>query len=182
MLDTATTRWAEVAVAFWTQRTRSNSEHTSAAASISAARRACTDTRIGGRHHGDSLEARRRRSAGGFFGGADQIRSLASHGRRRTTRCCGLPRATSRTCRVEATLDIGCGAPAGSERVLRVHPILRPAAVLPDRRTARDRAWSGWILSDPSTPLGELNLPQPGTLYSSGAAVIYEGIFRSTRA
>ena len=33
---------------------------------------------------------------------------------------------------------------------------------------------------DPSTPLRELNLPQPGTLYSSGAPVIYEGIFRCT--
>jgi SAM-dependent methyltransferase len=33
---------------------------------------------------------------------------------------------------------------------------------------------------DPSTPLRELNLPQPGTLYTSGAPVIYEGVFRCT--
>ena len=35
---------------------------------------------------------------------------------------------------------------------------------------------------DPSTPLRELNLPPPGALYSSGAPVIYEGLFRCTRA
>ena len=33
---------------------------------------------------------------------------------------------------------------------------------------------------DPSTPLRELNLPQPGALYRSGAPVIYEGVFRRT--
>ena len=36
--------------------------------------------------------------------------------------------------------------------------------------------------SDQKTPLRELNLPRPGTLYSCGAPVIYEGIFRRTRA
>lgn len=35
---------------------------------------------------------------------------------------------------------------------------------------------------DPSTPLRELNLPKPGALYSGGAPVIYEGLFRCTRA
>ena len=34
---------------------------------------------------------------------------------------------------------------------------------------------------DPSTSIRELNLPQPGTLYSSGAPVVYEGRFRCTR-
>jgi ubiquinone/menaquinone biosynthesis C-methylase UbiE len=33
---------------------------------------------------------------------------------------------------------------------------------------------------DPLSPLRELNLPKPGTLYSGGAPVIYEGIFRCT--
>jgi SAM-dependent methyltransferase len=33
---------------------------------------------------------------------------------------------------------------------------------------------------NPSTPLRELNLPRPGTLYTSGAPVIYEGGFRCT--
>jgi hypothetical protein len=31
---------------------------------------------------------------------------------------------------------------------------------------------------DPSTPLRELNRPRRGALYSSGAPVIYEGLFR----
>jgi SAM-dependent methyltransferase len=33
---------------------------------------------------------------------------------------------------------------------------------------------------DPLSPLRELNLPKPGTLYSGGAPVIYEGVFRRT--
>jgi hypothetical protein len=33
---------------------------------------------------------------------------------------------------------------------------------------------------DPLSPLRELNLPKPGTLYGGGAPVIYEGLFRST--
>jgi ubiquinone/menaquinone biosynthesis C-methylase UbiE len=37
------------------------------------------------------------------------------------------------------------------------------------------------FVPDPSTPLRELNLPQPGALYSGGAPVIYEGIFRCAR-
>ena len=35
---------------------------------------------------------------------------------------------------------------------------------------------------DPSTPLRELNLPQRGVLCRGGAPVIYEGLFRCTRA
>jgi len=54
----------------------------------------------------------------------------------------------------------------------------QPQCFLTAQQLATELAAVGFV-RDPSTTLRELNLPQPGALYS-GAPVIYEGIFRFT--
>ncbi len=54
----------------------------------------------------------------------------------------------------------------------------QPQCFLTAQQLATELGAVGFV-RDPSTTLRELNLPQPGALYS-GAPVIYEGIFRLT--
>jgi ubiquinone/menaquinone biosynthesis C-methylase UbiE len=54
----------------------------------------------------------------------------------------------------------------------------QPQCFLTSRQLVAELGAAGFSL-DPSSPLRELNLPKPGTLFGGGP-VIYEGVFRST--